>query len=118
MLIPLLHAATSLHIFSTSSKNQKSFISRIKLQLSILQIHLQCTLVLSQNMPHILEDPTQATCPSFESAEWSFLQQSMVEAHQGAPPFTDEDATWQLKETWARENGSKIATWNAQLKQD
>ncbi len=69
-------------------------------------------------MPRILEDPTQATCPSFESAEWSFLRQSMVEAHQGVPPFTDEDATQQLKETWARENGSKIAAWNAQLDQD
>ncbi|KAI9437735.1 hypothetical protein H4582DRAFT_1815313, partial [Lactarius indigo] len=32
-------------------------------------------------------------------------------------PLTEEGATLQLKEAWARENGNKIATWNEQLEQ-
>src|SRR6266702_3556577 len=69
-------------------------------------------------MPCILEDPTWAVCLSFESDEWEFLRQSMIDAHLGAIPLTHEGATQHLKETWARENNSKIAAWNAQLEQD
>ncbi|KAH9033532.1 hypothetical protein EDB85DRAFT_2073772 [Lactarius pseudohatsudake] len=69
-------------------------------------------------MPRIVDDPTQATCPSFESAEWDFLRQTMVDAHQGVFPLTPEEATQRLKDTWARENGVKVAAWNAQVEQD
>ncbi|KAH9016092.1 hypothetical protein EDB85DRAFT_1875347 [Lactarius pseudohatsudake] len=73
-------------------------------------------------MPRILEDPTravcQAVCPSFESAEWDFLRQLMVDAHQGVIPLTPEEATQKLKDTWARENGAKVAAWDAQVEQD
>ena len=69
-------------------------------------------------MPRITEDPTQATCPSFEDPEWEFLWQSMVDAYQGDQPFTLEDAAQHLKDTWARENECKIGAWNAQLEDD
>ncbi|KAH9009789.1 hypothetical protein EDB85DRAFT_2077634 [Lactarius pseudohatsudake] len=69
-------------------------------------------------MPRILDDPTRAVCPSFESAEWDFLRQTMVDAHQGALPLTPEEATQRLKDTWARENGAKVAAWNVQVEQD
>ncbi|KAH9033900.1 hypothetical protein EDB85DRAFT_2073728 [Lactarius pseudohatsudake] len=69
-------------------------------------------------MPRIVDDPTRATCPSFESAEWDFLRQTMVDAHQGVFPLTPEEATQRLKDTWARENGVKVAAWNAQVEQD
>ncbi|KAH9014128.1 hypothetical protein EDB85DRAFT_1876550 [Lactarius pseudohatsudake] len=69
-------------------------------------------------MPRIIEDPTQAVCPSFEDAGWDFLRQSMIDAHQGAIPLTPEEATQTLKNAWARENGAKLAAWNAQVEQD
>ena len=69
-------------------------------------------------MPHITEDPTQATCPSFEDPGWGFLRQSMIAAHQGAQPMADTDAAQQLKDTWAHENEQKIVAWNTQLEQD
>ncbi|KAH9006017.1 hypothetical protein EDB84DRAFT_1281635 [Lactarius hengduanensis] len=69
-------------------------------------------------MPRIIEDPTRAVCPSFESAEWEFLRNSMIDAHQGLPPLTQDQATQRLKDTWARENGAKVTAWNAQLEQD
>ncbi|KAH8978588.1 hypothetical protein EDB92DRAFT_1807283 [Lactarius akahatsu] len=69
-------------------------------------------------MPRIIEDPTQAVCPSFESAGWDFLRQSMINAHQGVVPLTPEEATQTLKDTWARENGAKVAAWDAQVEQD
>ena len=69
-------------------------------------------------MPRITEDPTRATCPSFDDPEWEFLRQSMVDAHQGDQPLTLEGAAQQLKDTWARENERKSVAWNAQLEQD
>ncbi|KAH9034371.1 hypothetical protein EDB83DRAFT_2649692 [Lactarius deliciosus] len=69
-------------------------------------------------MPRIRDDPTRATCPSFESAEWDFLRQTMVDAHQGVVPLTPEEATQKLKDTWARENDAKVTAWNAQVEQD
>ncbi|KAH9040331.1 hypothetical protein EDB83DRAFT_2194205, partial [Lactarius deliciosus] len=69
-------------------------------------------------MPRILEDPTRAVCPSFESVEWDFLRQSMVDSHQGVVPLTPEEATQRLKDAWARENGAKVAAWDAQVEQD
>jgi hypothetical protein len=69
-------------------------------------------------MLHMVEDPTRATCLSFEDPEWEFLRQSMVNAHQGDQPFTLDDAAQRMKETWARENEHKLTTWNTQLKQD
>jgi len=69
-------------------------------------------------MPRIVEDPTQAVCPSFEREEWNFLRQSVINGHQGINPLTEEEATQQMKEAWARENSSKVAAWNAQLEHD
>ncbi|KAH9028915.1 hypothetical protein EDB85DRAFT_2147683 [Lactarius pseudohatsudake] len=69
-------------------------------------------------MPRIIEDPTQAVCPSFEDAGWDFLRQSMIDAHQGAVPLTPEEATQTLKNAWDRENGAKLTAWNAQVEQD
>ncbi|KAH9013889.1 hypothetical protein EDB85DRAFT_1876724 [Lactarius pseudohatsudake] len=68
-------------------------------------------------MPRILNDPTQATCPSFEGNDWDFLRQTMIDAHQGVNPLTEEGAAILLKEAWARENNNKIAAWNEQLEQ-
>ncbi|KAH9010121.1 hypothetical protein EDB84DRAFT_1445943 [Lactarius hengduanensis] len=42
----------------------------------------------------------------------------MIDAHQGAAPLTPEEATQTLKDAWARENGTKVAAWNAQVEQD
>ena len=69
-------------------------------------------------MPRIEVDPTRAICPSFEDPEWEFLRQSMVDAHQGDPPLTLDDAAQRLKDTWARENQRKVDAWNVQLQQD
>ncbi|KAF8268163.1 hypothetical protein EI94DRAFT_1800747 [Lactarius quietus] len=69
-------------------------------------------------MPCITEDPTQATCPSFEDPGWGFLRQSMIAAHQGDQPLMDDKAAQQLKDTWASENELKIIAWNAQKEQD
>ncbi|KAH9009308.1 hypothetical protein EDB85DRAFT_2162884 [Lactarius pseudohatsudake] len=69
-------------------------------------------------MPRIVDDPTRSTCPSFESAEWDFLRQTTIDTHQGAFPLTPEQATQRLKDTWACENGAKVATWNVQVEQD
>ncbi|KAH9035219.1 hypothetical protein EDB85DRAFT_1863281 [Lactarius pseudohatsudake] len=69
-------------------------------------------------MPRILEDPTRAICPSFESAEWEFMRLSLINAHQGVPPLTHDDATQSLKDAWARENATKVAAWDAQAQQD
>ncbi|KAH9022775.1 hypothetical protein EDB85DRAFT_1871191 [Lactarius pseudohatsudake] len=68
-------------------------------------------------MPRILDDPTRATCPSFEGNEWDFLRQTMINGHPGADPLTEEGATLRLKEAWARENANKVAAWNEQLEQ-
>ena len=69
-------------------------------------------------MPRIEVDPTRAICPSFEDPEWEFLRQSMVDAHQGDPPLTLDDAAQRLKDMWARENQRKVDAWNVQLQQD
>ncbi|KAH9035675.1 hypothetical protein EDB85DRAFT_1811141, partial [Lactarius pseudohatsudake] len=69
-------------------------------------------------MPRITVDPTLATCPGFEGDEWDFLRRSMIGAHQGIVPLTEEEAVLRLKEAWARENANKITAWNAQLEQD
>ena len=36
-------------------------------------------------MLRIVDDPTRATCPSFEDPEWEFLRQNMLDANQGDP---------------------------------
>ena len=69
-------------------------------------------------MPQIEVDPTRAICPSFKDPEWEFLRQLMVNAHQGDPPLTLDDAAQRLKDTWARENQRKTDAWNVQLQQD
>ena len=69
-------------------------------------------------MPRITDDPTRATCPSFEGPDWDFLRQPMIDAHAGQDPLTIEEATQRMKEAWTRENDRKIAAWNAQLEQD
>ena len=52
-------------------------------------------------MPCIVDDPTRATCPSFEDPEWEFLRQNMLDANQGDPALTMDEATWRMKEAWA-----------------
>ena len=69
-------------------------------------------------MPRITNDPTRAICPSFEDPEWEFLRQSMVDAHQGDPPLTEDQAAQHMKDAWTHENQRKVAAWNAQLEQD
>ncbi|KAF8486915.1 hypothetical protein DFH94DRAFT_6796 [Russula ochroleuca] len=69
-------------------------------------------------MPRIVNNPTQAICPSFESPVWDFVRQSLIDTHQGVRPLTAEEATQRLKDAWTRDNDNKISTWNAQLKQD
>ena len=65
-------------------------------------------------MPQIINDPALAACPSFESPEWDFLRQTMINAHPGPPPLTAEEATQRLRDAWARDNENRVATWNAQ----
>ena len=55
-------------------------------------------------MPRIEDDPTQATCPSFEDPEWEFLRQNMVDAHQGDPALMMDEAAQRMKEAWAHKN--------------
>jgi hypothetical protein len=66
-------------------------------------------------MPHIVNDPTLAICPSFEAPEWDFLRQPMINAHQGPPPLTAEEATQRMKDAWTQENNIRVAAWNRQL---
>ena len=69
-------------------------------------------------MPRIEVDPTQETCPSFEDPEWEFLRQNMVDAHQGVPALTMDEASQRMKEAWARAHQRKLDAWNAQVQQD
>ena len=69
-------------------------------------------------MPRIVDDPTRATCPSFEDPEWEFLRQNMLDANQGDPALTMDEATRRMKEAWARENQRKVDAWNVQVQQD
>ena len=69
-------------------------------------------------MLHIEVDPTQATCPSFKDPEWEFLRQNMVDAHQGVPALTMDEASQRMKEAWACAHQRKLDTWNAQVQQD
>ena len=119
MLIPLTRAAT--YPSHPGSKNPGFFLLESKRRITVAlvnQIPVPEFHVLPFAMPRITEDPTRATCPSFEDPEWEFLRQSMVDAHQGDQAFTLEDAAQQMKDIWARENERKIAAWNDQLEQD
>ena len=69
-------------------------------------------------MPPITNDPTLAICPDFESPEWAFLRQSIIDTHRGPQPPTAEEAAQQMKEAWTAENNNRIAVWNAQLEQE
>ena len=69
-------------------------------------------------MPRMIDDPTQAVCPSFEDADWDFLRQPLIDAHVGDAPLTVKEVTRRMKEAWVRENDRKIAAWNAQLELD
>jgi hypothetical protein len=42
----------------------------------------------------------------------------MIDAHQGPPALTAEDAAQRMRDAWARGNEEKIAAWNAQLELD
>ena len=119
MLIPLARAAT--YPSHPGSINPGFFLLESKRRITVAlvnQIPVPEFHVLPFAMPRITEDPTRATCPSFEDPEWEFLRQSMVDAHQGDQAFTLEDAAQQMKDIWARENERKIAAWNDQLEQD
>ena len=69
-------------------------------------------------MLRIIEDPTWAICPTFESEDWDFLRQSMIDAHRGDHPLTVDEATQRMKEAWTRENNRKVTAWNEKLEQD
>jgi hypothetical protein len=69
-------------------------------------------------MPCIMNNPTQAICPSFEDPKWEFLRQSVVNAHQGDQPLTLDKAAQQMKDAWSHENQCKITMWDNQLLQD
>lgn len=69
-------------------------------------------------MPRIINNPTQAICPSFESPLWDFVRQALIDTHKGAQPLTAEEATQIIKDAWTWENNDQISTWNAQLEQD
>ncbi|KAH9062291.1 hypothetical protein EDB87DRAFT_1830499 [Lactarius vividus] len=74
----------------------------------------------SSTVPRITVDPTQAACPGFGGDvgdEWDFLRQSMINAHHGVIPLTEE-AVHRLNEACACENACKIVAWNALLEQD
>ena len=66
----------------------------------------------------IVDDPTQATCPSFKDPEWEFLRQNMLDANQGDPALTMDEAARRMKEAWAQENQRKVDVWNVQMQQD
>ena len=42
----------------------------------------------------------------------------MVDAHQGDPALTMDEAAQRMKEAWARENQRKVNAWNIQAQQD
>jgi hypothetical protein len=66
-------------------------------------------------MPRIVNNPTQAICPSFESPLWDFVRQAIINTHKG---LTSEEATRIIKGIWTRDNNDQISAWNAQLEQD
>lgn len=66
-------------------------------------------------MPPIVNDPTLAICPTFEGDFWAFLRQSVIDTHQGPQPLTNDEAIQQMKDAWTRDNGNRVAAWNAQL---
>ena len=55
-------------------------------------------------MPHIVDNLNWVVCPNFGGPTWEYLRQSVVNAHQGDPPMTLEQASQQMKDTWAEEN--------------
>ena len=69
-------------------------------------------------MPRILEDPTRAVCPNFESAEWEFLRQPLIDAHLGDQPLTPEEVTHRMRAAWSHKNDHRMIAWNAQLEED
>ncbi|KAH9024264.1 hypothetical protein EDB85DRAFT_1870190 [Lactarius pseudohatsudake] len=69
-------------------------------------------------MPRILQDPARERCPNFAGHKWNFLRQTMIDAHQGADPLTEDEAAQRLRETWTRENDNQRDAWNVQLEQD
>jgi hypothetical protein len=108
----------ALSFFSNRFKESElRFFSRIILH-SIPFPLLRSNQQLPFNMPQILEDLTQAICPTFEGEEWDFLRQPMIDVHRGDQPLTVDEATQRMKEAWTRENNRKVAAWNEQLEQD
>ena len=69
-------------------------------------------------MPHIVDNLNWVVCPNFGGPTWEYLRQSVVNAHQGDPPMTLEQASQQMKDTWAEENQRQIAAWNDQVRED
>ncbi|KAH9045971.1 hypothetical protein EDB84DRAFT_1265768 [Lactarius hengduanensis] len=69
-------------------------------------------------MPRIFEDPALSRCPNFQGNEWDFLRQTMIDAHQGGDPLTEEGAAQRLREAWTRENDNQRDAWNEQREQD
>jgi len=69
-------------------------------------------------MPRITEDPMKATSPNYEEDEWAFIRQSLIGAHIGDEPLTNEGAVEKLKEAWIQLNDWKIVEWNEQICND
>jgi len=55
-------------------------------------------------MPCITEDPTKATCPNYEEDEWTIIRESLITAHAGEIPLTNDGAIECLKEAWKQSN--------------
>ena len=69
-------------------------------------------------MPRILDDPTQAVCPSFEGPEWEFLRQAIIDTYPGEIFLTAEEAARQMREAWTQDNDARVVVWNAELEKD
>jgi hypothetical protein len=113
VLIFLFRAVTSPFLFTRFLESV--LISFLKKEYNQLPISSPLHYTVTKIMPCIMNDPTQAICPSFEDPKWEFLRQSAVNAHQGDQPLTLDEAAQQMKDAWSRENQHKITAWDDQL---
>lgn len=69
-------------------------------------------------MPCIAIDPSQEECPPYETQQWDYLRQVIIDAHQGPQPLTPEEAIQRLKDAWTWDHDTRMAAWNAQREQE
>jgi hypothetical protein len=118
VLIFLFRAVTSPFLFTRFLESVLISFLKKKKEYNQLPISSPLHYTVTKIMPHIMNDPMQAICPSFEDPEWEFLRQSAVNAHQGDQPLTLDEAAQQMKDAWSCENQCKITAWDDQLLQD